>query len=137
VKKEKFGKEKARMLSVLRRMIHDLESGYEPDFLCVLYPTPDEHMEALMGFSNDLKSVMLFDKLLSDIKDELKKQYLLDQIGVEPEDFEAAAAQYARDVKVASERAHDRLKKEPAVEDVSAAQELLKKIMARETDSDT
>lgn len=130
-------KGREQLMSLLRQMIGELSNGYVPDYLSLIYPRPDGHTETMMVFvSEDVRTAKYFDKIMGEMREEFRKQFLLDALGIEEGDLEKAKEQYQRDQKIAEDRAFDLLKKDKPITDTAQAEALLNKLM-QEKDSDS
>jgi hypothetical protein len=136
VSSEKDGR--AMLGSLCRRIIREIDTGYTPPFLSIVYPAMDGSLESMSSFvSQDVRVAKLFSEVLQETKDEFEKQFLLDMLGLDGEALPDAMKNYKKDMEAARERAVDRLKKEPEITDMANAEEMLKKLMAKDADYDS
>ena len=122
-------KNRAKTLSLLRRMIHEISSGYEPDFLVIGYPAADsKHIIKILGFTG-MKSAYALHELLQSLDEDLRESLIEKATGLTLKDLEKVEERFDQDIKRAMERAADSLQKDKPVKDLKLAQAMLAKIM--------
>jgi hypothetical protein len=122
---------RAKTLSLLRRMLHEMEQGYDPEYMAICYPLPNEkEVIQILGFTSVRNAFNLHERL-NDMDNNLHEEAIRRKTGLTSEEMDDIEDQFKRDMTDVVGRLVDRLTPDEPITDFKDAQKILGEIMSR------